>query len=158
MQIHLDKQQAQSIQNGRPVEVVDPETARALVVLTREQFERVRSALDREVARPAPAVEEVIPPGIRRSQEAYWRDLPELLKRKSRARQWVAYHGDARIGFGRTAAELYRKCMHQQGLRTDQFYIDRVEARALPPWEAEEIDAPFPLGEATIASPGDRPS
>lgn len=38
----------------------------------------------------------VIPPMIERSQSAFRRDLPALMK--THYRQWVAYHGDARIG------------------------------------------------------------
>jgi hypothetical protein len=87
--------------------------------------------------------EAAIPAGILRSQQAYWRDLPLLLKRRSSKRRWVAYHGDNRIGFADTSAELYHEFLHQRGLRKDEIYVDRVEPRGLPPWEAEDIDAPF---------------
>jgi hypothetical protein len=100
-----------------------------------------------------PTLDEIaaqIPPGIRRSQEAYWRDLPQLLSLKSGKRQWVAYHGDERVGFGSTSAELFQECMESRGLKKEEFYVDRLEPRALPPWEAEAIDAPFPWSEATF--------
>lgn len=45
-----------------------------------------------------------IAPMMLRSQQAFWRDLPELLKVKSNKRQWVAYHGDTRVVFGKTKA------------------------------------------------------
>jgi hypothetical protein len=83
-----------------------------------------------------------IPEGIRRSQEAYWSDLPELVRLKSRSRRWVAYHGDERVGFGKTSAELYDRCLRVRKLRKDDFYVDRLEPRANPPWEAEAIDSP----------------
>jgi hypothetical protein len=82
------------------------------------------------------------PTGVRASQEAYWRDLPQLLSLKSEHRQWVAYHRNERVGFGRTMAELYEECMGR-GLKTHDFYVDRLEPRALPPWEEESIEAHF---------------
>src|SRR5262249_37760758 len=85
MKIELTNQQKQAIKQGRPVEVVDPATQLGYVILGREAYERSRTRRDPP-----------IPPGIRRSQEAYWRDLPQLVKLKSRKRLWVAYHGDER--------------------------------------------------------------
>jgi len=48
-----------------------------------------------------------VAPMIARSQAAFRRDLPELLK--THYWQWVAYHGDDRICFGRTQFELYEE-------------------------------------------------
>ena len=39
-----------------------------------------------------------ISPMVAKSQEAFRRDLPELLK--NHYGQWVAYHGDERLGLG----------------------------------------------------------
>jgi hypothetical protein len=61
------------------------------------------------------------PPVILRAQEAFFRDLPELLK--ERRGQWVAYHGDRQIGFGRTQHALWRECL-QQGYH--EFLIRRI--------------------------------
>jgi hypothetical protein len=83
-----------------------------------------------------------VPPGIRRSQEAYWRDLPLLLKSWWYRGKWVAYHGEKRIGFGRSQAALYQKCF-RLGLNTDEIYVDRVEPDEQPPWEPIEIEAGF---------------
>ncbi|MBI3466586.1 MAG: hypothetical protein HY000_26530 [Planctomycetes bacterium] len=69
---------------------------------------------------------------IQRSQEAFRRDLPELLKK--RRGQWVAYHGDERIGFGRTETLLYQECF-RRGLTDDAFVVRMV----VPQWE-EDID------------------
>ena len=33
--------------------------------------------------------------------------------------------------------------MPRRGLNTDQFYVDRLEPRALPPWDEECIEAHF---------------
>jgi hypothetical protein len=71
-----------------------------------------------------------IAPGILRSMQAYWRDLPQLLPLRSRKREWVAYHGDERVGFGRTQTDLYQVCIGR-GLRDDEFYIGRI-------WECPE--------------------
>jgi hypothetical protein len=100
----------------------------------------------------------LVSPGIRCAQESYWRDLAELLTLKSPERQWVAYQGSDRVAFGRTSAELYQECVHRRGLKKDEIYIDRLEPRALPPWEAEEIEAPFAHGEASLEPPPHSPS
>jgi hypothetical protein len=161
MKIELTDEQERDVEQGRTVEVVDTESAKAFVILSQAQYEQMQSLL--KPARlqgdpPARAdIASQIPPGIRRSQEAYWRELPGLLKMKSRKRQWVAYHGDERVGFGRTSAELYRECMGRRGLKKDEFYVDRLEPRPLPPWEAEEVVAPFPWGEALV-EPTDGPA
>ena len=88
---------------------------------------------------PGPPISEV-PPGILHSQEAYWRDLPELLNMKKRGRWWVAYHGDERVGFGRSQAELYQECF-RRGFKGDEVYIGRVEPHAEAPWEEIEIES-----------------
>src|SRR5207253_750462 len=60
--------------------------------------------------RPAPDPRTRIAPLMRRSQEAFWRDLPDLLTLRSKRRQWVAYGGDERVTFGRTDLEVYQEC------------------------------------------------
>jgi hypothetical protein len=73
-----------------------------------------------------------IAPLVARSQAAFRRDLPELLK--SHYRQWVAYHGENRVGFGRTQFELYDEC-YRRGLRDDEFVV-----RSIEPEMPDEID------------------
>jgi hypothetical protein len=41
-----------------------------------------------------------VPPMIQNAMEKHRRDLPELMKRH--ADQWVAYHGEERLEFGRS--------------------------------------------------------
>jgi len=65
-----------------------------------------------------------VPAMIERSQVAFRRDLPDLLQ--THYRQWVAYHGDERIGFGRTQFELYELCL-SRGLTDDEFVVRSVE-------------------------------
>jgi hypothetical protein len=63
-----------------------------------------------------------IPPGIRRSTEAFRRDLPELLKNKRLFRRWVAYHGDERIGIARDPIDLYEEC-ERRGLKQEEYAV-----------------------------------
>ena len=73
-----------------------------------------------------------IAPMIARSQAAFRRDLPDLLK--THYRQWVAYHGEDRIRFGRTQFELYEEC-YRRGLHDDEFVV-----RSIEPEMPDEID------------------
>jgi 6-phosphogluconolactonase/glucosamine-6-phosphate isomerase/deaminase len=59
---------------------------------------------------------------IQRSQEAFRRDLPRLLQTKGLYRHWVAYHGDERVGFARSDAELYEQCF-RRGLKDHEFVV-----------------------------------
>jgi hypothetical protein len=54
MRLELTELQRRAVQEqaGRPVEVIDPDTRRAYVLLAREQYERIRSGLESE---PEPA-------------------------------------------------------------------------------------------------------
>jgi hypothetical protein len=74
-----------------------------------------------------------VAPGITRSIEAIRRDMPELLQ-KHRGK-WVAYHGDERVGFGRTETKLYQDC-HRRGLNRDEFFVGLVEPGAMD-WPEE---------------------
>ncbi len=61
------------------------------------------------------AIERLVPsqlptevhPMIRLAQDTYRRELPELLK--THYHQWVVYHGDRRLGFGRSKTKLLRE-------------------------------------------------
>ena len=77
-----------------------------------------------------------IPVGVKKSKEAYERDLPLLLRRLEFQRRWVAYAGDERIGIGATETALYQECQ-KGGLRPDEVYIGMV----VPfPVELETVD------------------
>lgn len=65
-----------------------------------------------------------IPPMIERSRLAFERDLPAMLK--THYFQWVAYHGDERIGFGRSKTALYQQCL-KRGLKEEEFVVRSVE-------------------------------
>jgi hypothetical protein len=75
-------------------------------------------------------------PMIARSEEAFYRDLPVLLR--AHEGEWVAYHGEERLGFGGTQAELYRRC-HSVGLRSDEFIVHQVGRWA----ESDECEASY---------------
>ncbi len=106
---------------GNPVRLEDPETHAAYVLLTAEEYDRLKPEVRSE---NAPA--ERVPEGIRRSKEAFLRELPGLLARRRLHGRWVIYHENARIGISRRADKLLRKA-HQIGLKSDQFYLGVVE-------------------------------
>jgi hypothetical protein len=84
-----------------------------------------------------------IPAGIRRSQEVFWRDLPELLQIPKHRDKWVAYDGDKRIGITRSKTELVREII-RQGIARDGYYIGIIQAQDVAPWEPEEIEPRHP--------------
>jgi hypothetical protein len=75
-------------------------------------------------------------PMIQRSIDAFRRDLPELLK--THYHKWVAYHGDERIGFGRTETDLYEECF-RRGLTRDEFVVCGIDPGAFDPDEEIEV-------------------
>ena len=75
-------------------------------------------------------------PMIQQSIDAFRRDLPELSN--THYGKWVAYHGDERIGFGRTETELYDECF-RRGLTRDDFVVGRIEPGAFDPDEEIEV-------------------
>jgi hypothetical protein len=79
-----------------------------------------------------------VPKGIRTSQEAFVRDLPELLRDQNLRGKWVAYHGDERIGIDADDAPLIRECL-RRGLTVDQYIVDVIEPK--PP-EPESVSFP----------------
>jgi len=80
--------------------------------------------------------------------EAYWRDLPELLKSRYRGK-WVAYHGDERIGVNRDKARLVLEC-YRRGLTDEEIWVDMVAPHYQPPWEPHDMDdwGELPDGES----------
>jgi hypothetical protein len=64
MKLELTTQQEQAVQQGRPVEVVEPTSRRTFVVMARELYERVRSLLEGGPPqdKPAPVAPAAVPP------------------------------------------------------------------------------------------------
>jgi hypothetical protein len=155
--IELTDAQRQAIQAdpGRPVDVVDPATQQRYVLLAREQYDHVGPLLEQHSPPAAPEPPASIAPEMLRSMQAYWRELPELLKCKSKARRWVAFHGDDRVGFGKSQTELYQECL-RRGWQRGEFYVGRLEAdpEGIPPWGTLEGEwSLFEVGEADEGAP-----
>jgi hypothetical protein len=84
-------------------------------------------------ARRASLLDGTMPPLIWYGEDAYLRDLRELIK--NHEGQWVVYSGDRRVGITRTdrqALELAAK----EGLKDDEFLLRRIIASDLDyvPW------------------------
>jgi hypothetical protein len=73
-----------------------------------------------------------VPPLIQKALEKHRRDLRELMKKH--ADQWVAYHGEERLEFGRSQRALYHKYL-DRGLRLDELVVLGVE-----PEMPDEVD------------------
>jgi hypothetical protein len=113
----------------QPVRVEDPRSRR-VYRLVEDTAQQSRTASD-EAWQP-PLLD--LPEGIRRSQAAFLRDLPELLEDESLRGQWVIYHGDERIGIAPSDEPLIRECS-RRGLKSDQYDIFVIE-------ETEQVDYP----------------
>lgn len=135
MHIELTERERLLAQQGQPVEVIDPATNAAYVLIARERFEQVLPLLLRQAAPAAP--ESRIPEGIRISQEAFRRDLPDLLKQKKLYRKWVAYNRNDRIAIGPSGNALTDACF-KRGLSEDEFYVGWIHPCELV--EEEELE------------------
>jgi hypothetical protein len=76
-----------------------------------------------------------VSPLFAQSKEAFYQNLPEMLKKH--CGQWVAFHGDECMGFGRTQTELYHKCL-RRGLKQDEFVVLFADKMALH--DHDEVD------------------
>jgi hypothetical protein len=140
MRLELTEQQRQAInaqrqQGAEAVEFGDPASNDVYVLIPRTQYEQLRSL------RPSTPAELVIAPGILRSQQAFRRDLPELLAQKKWLGKWVCYRGDERIGIASSMSILMRECL-KRGWDDDEFIITIIEPQGLI--EEEELDPPNP--------------
>jgi hypothetical protein len=117
----------------QPVRIEDPELHQAFVLIRADVYERVRDVLE---AKSMPDLQ--VPEGIRKSQEAFFRDLPELLKEPRLRGKYVAYHRDERIGIAADDEPLIRECL-RRGLKREDYDILIIEPQSPEP---EEIDFP----------------
>jgi hypothetical protein len=117
----------------QPVRIEDPEMHQAYVLIRADLYERVRGVIE-----PASLEDLHIPEGIRKSQQAFFRDLPELLKDRRLRGKYVAYHGDDRVKIGRSEIDVIRECL-RQGLQRDGYDIFVIRPQSPEP---EEIDYP----------------
>lgn len=77
-----------------------------------------------------------IPEGILRSQDAFFRDLPELLKDESLRDMWVIYHGDERIGVAPKQLPLIEEC-NRRGLKREEYDVFVIRPQSREPEEIE---------------------
>ena len=110
--------------------IEDAETHAAYVILKAEVYERIKSLLEKG--------REEIADGIRRSQDAFFRDLPELLRDEGLLGQCVAYCGDERIGIAPSDEPLIGE-INRRGIKDDEFdlFVIRPQGR-----EPEEVTCP----------------
>ncbi len=156
--INLTEEQSRAIafSGEQPPSAIDPRTNTAYVLLSADMYERARALLEQAPPAATPAPRVAIAPTMLRSQKAFWHDLPELLKLKSKERQWVAYHGEERVGFGKSQTELYQECLHR-GVQRGDFYVGKIEEDETPPWGTLEADGSLyehKEGDEKNVSPG----
>jgi hypothetical protein len=108
----ITPKQRLEIEQARATRFEDPETHAAYVVLKAEVYERIKPLLAES--------RDEIPEGIRRSQDAFFRDLPELLKDQNLLGQCVAYCGDERIGIAPSDEPLIRE-INRRRIKDDEF-------------------------------------
>jgi hypothetical protein len=127
-----------------PVRIEDPETHATYILIKSEVYDRIKppSETRYENLRTEP-----VPEGIRRSREAFLRDLPELLARKRLRGSWVLYHGDERIGIWRNPQKMTREWI-KRDLKVDEIYYGVIEPHSEEDHEIEtslfEYEEPEP--------------
>jgi hypothetical protein len=131
LELSPNLQQALDANGTEPLRVVDPRTQQAYVLLRAEEYERLQSV-------PAPEPVPEVPPGIRRSQEAFLRDLPVLMANPKNRGRWVAYHGDERIGIARDPDVLIREIL-RRGIPDDAYDLAVIRPHEPEPEEVEPI-------------------
>ena len=126
----ITPEQRHEIEQAGAVRIEDPETHAAYVILKAEVYERMKPLLENR--------HDEIPEGIRRSQHAFFRDLPELLKDESLLGHCVAYCGDERIGIAPSDEPLIRE-INRRGIKDEEFdlFVIRPQGR-----EPEDVTYP----------------
>jgi hypothetical protein len=134
--IELTPEQRQAVARGESVRVVDATIRGTLVLMRADVFEETAG-----VPQPPPAeeVSSFISPQMLRSQQGFWRDLPELLRTRRNRGKWAAYHGDRRVGIAKTKTELCQRCL-ALGFERGTFYIGRIEEHDVAPWVPTPMD------------------
>ena len=148
--IELNPEQRQAMAQGQPVRIVDPLTHDAYVLFRASDYARLEGALPRPVEEPPAGIE----PMVLRSMQAFWRDLPELLKQRRNRGKWAAYHGEERVAITRTDVDAYQECF-RRGLKHEEFYVGwlKEDPEGIPPWGTFEGDWSF--YEVTDGDPAD---
>jgi hypothetical protein len=142
--IELNAEQRQAMAQGEPVQIIDPVTHDAYVLVPAEVYARLSGERPRPAHQPHPA----IAPLVLCSMQAFWRDLPELLLKRRNRGKWAAYHGEERVAISRSEVDAYQECF-RRGLKHEEFYVGKLEPdpEGIPPWGTFESD--WSLYEAT---------
>jgi hypothetical protein len=106
---------------------VDHQTQSDLAATDRERAVKLQQLMDSE---PLPLIQQSIC--------AFRSDLPELLK--SHRGRWVAYHGEQRLGIGKTQTELYQQGF-RRGLTRNDFIVGFIEPGSFD--ANEEFEMPY---------------
>jgi hypothetical protein len=133
--ITLTPEQLQLVEQAgdQPVRVEDPRNHRTYLLVEETARESLTAPVE---ARRS--WDDDIPEGILRSQDAFFRDLPELLKDESLRGMWVIYHGDERIGFAPKKRPLIEECL-RRGLKREEYDVFVVEPQSREPEEIEIV-------------------
>ncbi len=133
--IGLTPEQRQLIDQAgdRPVRIEDPEMQQAYVLIRADVYDRFRDVIEPRSGKPFH-----VPEGMLRSQAAFFRDLPGLLRDPGLRGQSVAYWGDERVKVARTETEVIRECL-RRGLSDDEYDVFIIEPQSPEP---EEVDDP----------------
>jgi hypothetical protein len=131
----LTVEQRQEIQKAgeAPIRIDDPETHTTYVLLRADVYDGLKPP-------PAPKCEDLLNPeiaqGIRRSKDAFLRELPELMSQKRLRGRWTLYHLEKRLGIWRNPRRMIRKSV-KLGLPEDEIYYGVI---APYPDEHEEVE------------------
>ncbi len=133
--ITLTPEQVQAVEQagGQPVRVENPRNHRTYILLKEDAYERLTTS-----GKIEESDEFDIPEGILRSQDAFFRDLPDLLKDESLRGQWVIYHGDERIGIAPSDEPLIQECL-RRGLKRDEYDVFVIRPKSREPEEVEIV-------------------
>jgi hypothetical protein len=135
MSMILSDEQRKELAGPPPIRAIDPKTKKEYVLVPAELFEQVGPLMADSAA------EEIlseVPTGIRRSKEAFLRDLPELLANPKLDRWWAGYHLDQRVGIARTKTELVLE-IERRGIGPEDWYVGIIREHEPEP---EEIESP----------------
>jgi hypothetical protein len=139
LELNCEQQKAVDAAGGEPVRVVDPRTRQVFVLVPADRFGSLPRIRDEDDLPAESQLPREVPPGIQRSKAAFLRDLPSLLRQKKRNGQWVVYHGDKRLRFGKSQAELDQMCV-RRGLALTEVFVGLIGPH--PP-EPEVVDPHF---------------
>ena len=94
---------------------------------------RPRRTRSFQEARRASLIDGSVPPLIWYGEDAYLRDLRELIK--NHQGQWVVYSGDRRVGITRTERQAFELAA-KEGLKHDEFFVCGIDPSDLDdiPW------------------------